>query len=78
MPCHARRANLDTAGLFNILLTGDLIFLDEIFLSISAKPIGELGELLAKAINRLIVHVGLSDQLRQGDCILLVIYRPAK
>ena len=61
-------ANLNTTSLLNIVLTWSLIFADEVGSSISAQPVGQLRKLLAKAVDRLQIHVCLRNQLWERDC----------
>ncbi len=58
---------LTTASLLDIFRTGSLVLIDEVFRNITAKPDGDLGQLLTKAIDRLSIHVGLSNELRESD-----------
>lgn len=54
---------LDSARLLNILLTGCLVLLDKVVVSISAEPICHLAELFTETVDRLRVHVRLGNQL---------------
>lgn len=58
---------LIAACLLNVFRTRGLVFLCEVLGDIFAKPDGQLDQLLAETIDRLGVHVGLSDDLGQRD-----------
>lgn len=49
----------------DIILSWRFVATDEIFSSILRQPGRELGELLPKAINRLLIHVGLCNEFRK-------------
>jgi len=66
IPCN-QETHLNGTSLFDILLTGSLVLADEVCSSISSEPIGQLWEFLAKTIDWLVIHVGLSNQLRKRD-----------
>lgn len=53
---------------FNVLGTGLLVFGAEELGTVAAEPGAELGELLLEARDRLLVHVGLCDDLGHVDC----------
>lgn len=62
---------LDASRLFDILLARGLIFADKVIGGMAAKPVRELCQLLAEAVHRLLVHVGLCDKLGKRHYVLL-------
>lgn len=58
---------LNTSSLLNIVLTGCLVFADEVGDSVLAQPVRHLGELLTETIDRLKVHVGLRNEFWKGN-----------
>lgn len=54
-------------GLIDILLAGSLVLADKVRGRVAAKPRRELGQLLAEAVDRLLVHVGLRNELGHSD-----------
>lgn len=56
---------LGALGFFLVFWAGNLVFADKVLLAVLAQPVGELGQLLAKAADRLLIHVGLGKQLRK-------------
>lgn len=56
---------LTIASFFDVCGSRSLVFTSEIGESIASKPDGQLRKLLAQAIARLLVHVGLGKQLGQ-------------
>jgi hypothetical protein len=61
------RNHLKTLRLLNVFCAGSLVLADKIVESISSEPVGQLGEFLTKTIDRLVIHVGLGNQLRKRD-----------
>lgn len=59
--------HLTTASLLDVFHTGSLVLVDEILSYITAKPDGDLGQLLTKAVNRLSIHVGLCNEFGESD-----------
>ena len=51
----------------DVLMSGALVVGNEVLRSVTAKPDGEPDELFAKPVHGLLVHVGLGDELREGD-----------
>ena len=51
----------------NVLGVWSLVLRNEVVVDVAGQPDGELGHLLAQAVDRLLVHVCLSDELRQRD-----------
>lgn len=60
---------LVTARHVDVRLVGSLVLRNEVLLQVGllAHPVGQLDDLLAEVADRLLVHVGLSDELREGD-----------
>ena len=56
---------LQTPGLLNVGLAGRLVLVHEVLNCVAAEPVGDLGELLAETVDRLLVHGGLGDQVRE-------------
>lgn len=50
----------------------NFVLFGEIFLRMLAKPVGHLCELFAKTVDRLHIHICLSNQLGEGDFEMLV------
>lgn len=50
------------ASLLDVILAWGLIFLDEIFGRVLTEPIGQLGQLLPKTVDGLLIHIGLGDE----------------
>ena len=67
MACKGKRRFLNASGLVHILLAGCLVLANEILGRVTAEPVGELDELLAEAVDGLLVHVGLGDEFWEGD-----------
>ena len=66
---HATQTHsLDTTGFLNILLTWSLVFGIEISRGVPNQEVGDLRKFLFEALDRLHIHVGLGDQLRERDC----------
>ena len=69
---------LVAARFVDVRLPGSLVLRHEVLVCVSLldQPVGEFGDLLAQVGDRLLVHVRLSDELREGDCggaVLLVV-----
>lgn len=62
------RASSAVLGLIAVLGIGDLVLGEEVLLRVLGQPVGDLGHLLAEAVDRLLVHVGLSNEFCEGDC----------
>jgi hypothetical protein len=58
---------LNTTSLFHIVLTRGLVLANEVSGCIPRNPVCDLGELLPKTIDRLLIHVGLCNELWEGD-----------
>lgn len=65
--------SLEATGLVDVLLRRSLVLADEVVLGMFAKPDGELGELFTKTGHRLLIHVGLGNQFRQGHYNVLAV-----
>ena len=52
-------------SLLNVALGWRLILADEVFDDVLAQPAGKLDEFRTEAVDRLLIHVGLSNQLWQ-------------
>ena len=62
------------SGILNVVSIWCLVLDAEILGQIwcLSEPVGQLGQLLAKTIYRLLIHVGLGQQLWKGDYDVLV------
>ena len=52
-------------GLLNIILARGLVLGDEVLRGIPGDEVGEFRQFLPEAVDRLLVHVGLGNELRQ-------------
>ena len=59
--------SLRASSLFNVLLAGTLILVYKILDRVFTKPVGEGHELLPQLADGLLIHVGLSDELGEGN-----------
>lgn len=64
-----RRYQLITARHVDVRLVGSLVLGDEVLLQVWLldHPVGQLDDLLAEMADRLLVHVGLGNELRERD-----------
>lgn len=62
----AKSAHLAAASLLNVVLAGCLVLADKVLGIVLGEPVGKLGDLLAEAVDGLLVHVGLCDELREA------------
>jgi hypothetical protein len=63
------RARSSIASLLDVLGSGGLVLADEILGDVPREPVGEFEEFLAKPVDGLLIHVGLGDQLGEGNCM---------
>lgn len=57
---------LGISGPLDVFRTGVLVLANEVLLGVLAQPVAELGDLFTEAADRLLVHVGLADELGEG------------
>ena len=65
-PCISKTP-LNTTSLVDIVLTRGLVLANEVSGCIPRNPVCDLGELLPKTIDRLLIHVGLCNELWKRD-----------
>ena len=56
--------DLDTTSFLNVFLGSGFVLRSEVLVGVTSQPLGELGQLLAHAVNRLLVHVCLRNKTR--------------
>jgi hypothetical protein len=59
------RPLLGALGFILVFGAWNLVLADKVLLGVLTEPVGEFGQFLAKAADRLMVHVRLGKQLRQ-------------
>lgn len=64
---HIRPDALVIPGLIRIFLARRLVLVDKVSGCILTEPRCELDQLFAEAVHRLLVHISLSDQLREAS-----------
>lgn len=69
---------LRVARAIDVLLGRSFIFADKVVLGVLAEPDRELGELLAQTRDRLLVHSGLGNELRQRYCGMVSVKSSTK
>ena len=57
----------NTTDLFDVILAGGFVGSFEEAGGIFAEPLGQLVEFFAETVDGLLVHVGLGDELGEGD-----------
>lgn len=64
-----------SSSILDVIGSWLLVFGAEETAAVACKPGAELADLLAESIHRLIVHVGLSNELREVDWIMSVMQK---
>ena len=57
----------NTTHLFDVILAGGFVGGFEEASGVFAEPLGQLVEFFAETVDGLLVHVGLGDELGEGD-----------
>ena len=60
--------HLEILRLLGVFLARSLILVDKIIGGVSSEPVSQFRELFTEAVDGLVVHIGLSNQLGEGDC----------
>ena len=70
-PYHAPQGSTSRTCLVDVILAGGLVLSNEVLCGIPGNEVGKFCDFFSKPIDGLLVHVGLSNELRQRDCATL-------